>query len=238
VKTPGSVLAILGVILGLSACDPFGLPATRSLENGVADMLSASSSYEMTGAYSVSTTRWTIDEQFARPNARHVLLSSQGVKIEAIIVGKDGYFRGQEFLAQRLGQTSALPGLAQAAGNAWWKDSVSLVPSMPDFTDGATFRATFLGSAVTHRTDHKSVDGVDAVELSGTRADVFIASAAPYHLLRVALKPGVEIDGLVEADLKYTNVEHDFGIVAPKDVIDFANLSTLPPIYIVLSVDT
>ena len=37
-KTPGSVLAVLVVILALAGCDPFGLPATRALERGVADM--------------------------------------------------------------------------------------------------------------------------------------------------------------------------------------------------------
>ena len=201
-------------------------------------MLSSSDGYELSGQYKASTKQWTIDEQFSRPNARHLVLNGEGTKLEAIVIAKDGYFRGQEFLAQRLGQSSAVPGLAQAAGSAWWKDTVSLVPTMPDFTDGTAFRATFLGSSANRRTDHQSIDGVDSVELSGTRADVFIASAPPYRLLRVRLKPGVEIDGLTDADLHYSNVGRDFGIVAPKDVIDFANLSTLPPIYTVLSVDT
>jgi hypothetical protein len=237
-KASGSVLAILAVIMALPACDPIGLPATRALENGAADMLGSSSSFEVSGEYTVASTRWTVDMQLARPDARHLVLNPQGVKVEAIIIGKDAYFRGQEFLAQRLGQSSAVPGLAQAAGNAWWKDTASLVPSLPDFTDGTAFRATFLGSAASRRTDHQPVDGVDAVELSGARADVFIASAPPYQLLRVRLQHGVEVDGLVDADLRYGNVGRDFGIVAPRDVIDFTNLSTLPPIYTVLSVDT
>jgi len=98
--------------------------------------------------------------------------------------------------------------------------------------------ATFLGSAATQRTDHQPVGGLDAVELSGARADVFIASASPYQLLRVHLKKGVVVDGISDADLKYSNVDHDFKISAPTDVIDFGNLSTLPPIYTVISVDT
>lgn len=201
-------------------------------------MLSSARSYEISGSYGSAAEPWTIDEQLARPNARHVLLNHQDLKVEAIIVGKDAYFRGRQFMASRLGQNPDAPGLVQAAGNAWWRDTVSLVPGLPDLTDASTFRATFLGSAVTDRIDHQSVGGVDAVELSGVRADVFISSAAPYHLLRVHLKPGVQVDGLVEADLSYTNVDKDFAIGAPKDVIDFANLSTLPPIYTVLSVDT
>lgn len=201
-------------------------------------MLNSTRSYEISGSYGSAAAPWTIDQQLTRPNARHVLLDHQDLKVEAIIVGKDAYFRGQAFMASRLGQNPDVPGLVQAAGNAWWRDTVSLVPSLPDFTDGATFRATFLGSAVTERADHRPVRGVDAVELSGVRADVFIATAPPYHVLRVHLKPGVQVDGLLEADLTYTNVDKDFAIAAPKDVIDFANLSTLPPIYTVLSVDT
>jgi hypothetical protein len=52
------------------------------------------------------------------------------------------------------------------------------------------------------------------------------------------MKKGVAIDGMGEGDLKYTNFNQDFRIAAPSDVIDFSNLSTLPPIYTVVSVDT
>jgi hypothetical protein len=235
----GFVLAILAAVMVLEACDPFGLPATRALESGVADMLDSAHSFEITGTYvQPAQGPWTIDLQLVRPNARHVVLIHQSVQLEAIIIGADGYFRGKQFMAARMIENPSAPGLVEAAGNAWWKDSVSLVPSLPDFTGGAAFRATFLGSAVSARTDHQQVDGVDAVELSGARADVFIATAAPYHLLRVHLKAGVEVDGLLDADLSFKNVDRDFGIAAPRDVIDFANLSTLPPVYSVLSVDT
>jgi hypothetical protein len=234
----GSVLGILAVVVALGACDPFGLPATRQLESGVAEMLSAAPSYEISGAYMHSGAQWTIDLQFARPSSRHIVLGRQGVSLEAIIVGQDAYFHGQQFLAAQIGQNQLASGLVQAAGNAWWKDSVPQVPAVPDFMDGAAFRSTFLGSAVTQRLDHQSVGGVDAVELSGARADVFIDSAPPFHLLRVHLKKGVEVDGLTEADLTYSNVGKDFAIAAPTDVIDFANLSTLPPVYTVVSVDT
>jgi hypothetical protein len=234
----GSVLGILATVVALGACDPFGLPATRQLEGGVEAMLSAAPSYEISGAYTHSGAQWTIDLQFARPSSRHVVLDRQGVSLEAIVVGQDAYFHGQQFLAAQIGENPLASGLLQAAGNAWWKDSVSQVPAMPDFMDGAAFRSTFLGSAVTQRLDHQSVGGVDAVELSGARADVYIASTAPFHLLRVHLKQGVEVDGLTEADLTYSNVGKDFGIAAPTDVIDFANLSTLPPVYTIVSVDT
>src|SRR5947208_9077816 len=106
---------------------------------------------------------------------------------------------------------------------------------MPDFTDGTALRATFLGSASNRRTDHQSIDGVDSVELSGTRADVFIASEPPYRLLRVRLKPGVEIDGLTDADLHYSNVGRASGIVAPKDVLDFGDHRPAPQTYRVLT---
>ncbi|HEX2647124.1 MAG TPA: hypothetical protein VHO95_07840, partial [Candidatus Dormibacteraeota bacterium] len=48
----------------------------------------------------------------------------------------------------------------------------------------------------------------------------------------------VAIDGVTDADLHYSNAGRDFGIVPPSDVIDFSNLSTLPPIYTVVSLDT
>jgi hypothetical protein len=91
---------------------------------------------------------------------------------------------------------------------------------------------------VTQRTDHLLVDGLDAVELSGRRADVFIAASPPYQPLRVHLKRGAVIDGISEGDLHFKNFGLDFHTAAPADVIDFSNLSTLPPIYSVLSVDT
>ncbi|MDQ6720581.1 MAG: hypothetical protein M3003_07280, partial [Candidatus Dormibacteraeota bacterium] len=60
----------------------------------------------------------------------------------------------------------------------------------------------------------------------------------PYRVLRVRLKPGVVIDGIRDADLRFTNYNRDFAISAPRSVIDFSNLTTLPPIYTVVSVDT
>lgn len=238
-RGPTSLVLALAGLAALSACDPFGLPATRALENGAAGMLTSATSMEIAGDYLEAGARWTIDLQIARPAARHVLVTNpQGEKVEAIIVGRDAYFRGQQFLAKHLGSDPLSQSLGKAAGNAWWKDTADLVPNLPELTDGATFRSTFLGSAVTRRTDHQSVDGVDAVELSGTRADVFIASAPPYPLLRVHLRKHAVIDGISDGDLHFSNVNHDFRITAPTDVINFSNLSTLPPIYTVVSVDT
>lgn len=229
----------LALIVALAAaCDPFGLPATRALEGGVQSMLTSAKSFELAGDYTAEGARWTIDIQLTRPDSRHVTVKSSVDEVEAIIVGGNAYFRGQAFLAKHLGSDPLSQNIARAAGNAWWKDVASLVPSFPDLTDGAVFRTNFLGPAVTTRTDHQAVGGVDAVELSGARADVYIASASPYQLLRVHLKQGVVVDGISDADLRYTNVDHDFGITAPPDVIDFGNLSTLPPIYTVVSVDT
>ncbi len=230
--------ALALVIVLTAACDPFGLPATRALESGVQSMLSSANSFELAGDYTADGTGWTIDMQLTRPATRHVTVKSSTDQVEAIIVGGDAYFRGQAFLAKHLGTDPLSQSIAKAAGNAWWKDTASLVPSLPDLTDGSGFRTNFLGPAVTKRTDHQTVGGVDAVELSGVRADVYIASTAPYELLRVHLKEGVVVDGISEADLRYTNVDRDFGINAPSDVLNFSNLSTLPPIYTVVSVDT
>jgi len=183
-------------------------------------------------------TTWTVDLQLNRPGAQHITVSGTNLKVEVVVVGGAAYFRGHQFLADHMGTDPLSQDLVKAAGNGWWKGSAGQVPQLPDLTDGATFRATFLGPAVTQRTDHVTVDGIDAVELSGARADVFIAAQAPYNLMRVHMNKKVVIDGISDGDFKYGNFDKDFGIAAPKDVIDFSNLSTLPPIYTVVSVDT
>ena len=239
-----SCLRIAGcllVLVVLSACDPplgIGSPTTRALETGASNTLSAAKSFELTGTYSESGVQWSIELQVTRPDTQHALVSSAKVKLEAIVVGGVAYFRGNEFLSQNMGSDALSRNLVRVAGNAWWKGTAEQLPRLPDFTDGATFRETFLGTAVTQRTDHVLVDGLDAVELSGPRADVFIAASAPYQLLRVRLKSGAVVDGIGDGDLRFKNFDQDFRTVAPADVIDFSNLSTLPPVYSVLSVDT
>jgi hypothetical protein len=208
------------------------------MENGVATTLSSARSLEIVGTYSASGKSWKVDLQVVRPDTQHLLVTSEGQTVEAVIVGPNAYFRGQQFLATRLAGNPLAPSLVKAAGNSWWKDTAGLVPSLPDFTDGPTFRSTFLGTAVTSRTDHQSVDGIDAVELTGARADVFIAPTTPYRVLRVHLKKGASVDGITDADLRYSNYDLDFQIPTPSNVIDFSNFSSLPPIYTVVTVDT
>ena len=236
-----AVVAGAVVLAGASACEaPFGLgqPATRALENGAADTLTAAKSFEITGSYSESGNRWSIDLQVIRPDTKHVVIGKSDLKLEAIILGGAAYFRGNQFLSQHMGNDPVSQNLVKAAGNAWWKGSAVDIPRLPDFSDGISFRSAFLGTAVKSRTDHVTVDGLDAIELSGPRADVFVGANPPHHLLRVRLKSGALVDGMNEADLGFGNFDSDFRIAAPSDVIDFSNLSTLPPIYTVISVDT
>jgi hypothetical protein len=229
------------VAAALSACAlPFALdlPTTRSLETGATGTLVAADSFEITGSYSEGSNRWAIDLQLSRPNAEHVTVTTSDVKLEAINLGTEAYFRGQQFLSAHMGSDLVSRSFVKAAGNGWWKGSAGHVPQLTDLTDGDAFRSTFLGQAVTQRIDHVSVDGIDAVELSSARGDVFITARAPYRVLRVRLKHGVVVDGIRDADLRFVNYNSDVRISAPVDVIDFSNLSTLPPIYTVLSVDT
>lgn len=191
----------------------------------------------MTGAYMEGGSSWTIDLQLEHPAAEHVKIGGP-VQLEAIVVGGQPYFRGQQFLASHLGSDPMSLSLVKAAGNAWWKGAQAQPPRLPDLTDGVAFRAFFMGSAVGTRTDHVSVDGVDTVEFSGQRGDVYIAEASPNRLVRLHMNKGVVVDGVGEGDLHYGNYDKDFHIVAPSDVIDFSNLSTLPPVYSVVSVDT
>jgi len=257
----GSLFLLAVAVLALSACDlPFGIgsPTTRALESGAAASLQQLS-FEITGVYTQTVvappppivsgarvsapsagSRWSLDLQLSSrpPGGRRMSVSNGDVKLDAIVLPSVAYFSGEAFLLQFLGGDPRSRDLARAAGNGWWKGPAGLVPQLVDLTSGVTFRNTFLGSAITSRTDHLTIDGSDAVELSGPRADVYIASAAPNRLLRLVIHKHVTIDGIGESDLHYSNYNKEFDLAPPKDVIDFSNLSTLPPIYSVLSVDT
>jgi len=241
----------------LPACDPtfaVGQPTTRALENGAVASLDAAKSFRIKGSYtdrSTTLTRATsparttpidvpvtVDLQLVRPTTVHVLVSTAEVKLEAIVIGSDAYFRGNQFLSEHMGADSLSRNLVRVAGNSWWKGSVAYAPTLPDLTNGTSFREAFLGTSVTQRSDHVSVDGIDSVRFSGPRADVYLAANPPHRVLRVRIKKGVVVDGITDGDLRYDSFDQDFKIAAPKDVIDFSNLSTLPPVYSVVSVDT
>jgi hypothetical protein len=251
-----ALVAVAGVLAVLPACDlPFALgqPTTRALEDGAVAGLDSAKSFRITGTYTDQSTtlnapassartsptgvRVTVDLQLAKPVTEHVVVTAADVKLEAIVVGSVAYFRGNQFLSQHMGGDPLSRNLVRAAGNGWWKGAAVNAPTLPNLTDGKSFRSTFLGTAVTQRTDHQSIDGVDAVGLSGARADVFIAANPPYRVLRVHIKHGAVVDGISDGVLRFDSYDRDFQIAAPADVIDFSNLSTLPPIYSVVSVD-
>jgi len=234
-------LALAALLAGaLSACGlPFGigLPSTRALEAGVRASL-ASPRFEITGSYLERGLAVSFDLQIQRPDSEHLTLTGSAVKLEAIVLGSSAYFRGQEFLAAHMSTDPLSQNLVKAAGNAWWKGSTGLFPPLAELTQPDSFQRTFLGPAVSDRTDHVDVDGVDAVDLSGVRGDVYVALAPPYRLLGVRFRGSSSIDGLAQATLAYGSYGQDFQIAAPTDLIDFSNLSTLPPIYQVVSVNT
>jgi len=235
------VLAAAVVLAGaLAACDlPFGLglPSTRALEAGARASLAASR-FEIAGTYTETGQTVSIDVQLQRPDREHIVVNGPDLKLEAIVLGDQAYFRGQAFLAAHMSNDPLSQNLVKAAGDAWWKGAAGLVPALPELTQPDAFQRTFLGPAVSQRDDHVNVDGVDAVDLSGARADVYISLAPPYPLLGVRFLGHTSIDGLQSATLAYGGYGKDFGITAPTDVIDFSNLSTLPPIYQVVSIDT
>lgn len=242
-----AVVAGATFLAALSSCQaPFGLgePSTRALENGAADGLAAAKSFEITGSYTEAGIHWSVDLQVVRLTSEHVIVSNSNLKLEAVIFTDatgavvSAFFRGNQYLSEHMGTDAASRNLVKAAGNAWWKGSAGQVPQLPDLTGGAAFRSTFLGTAVTRRIDNVVIDGTEAVDLSGPRADVFIAASAPHQLLHLRLKAGASVDGVSGADFQYGNFSKDFQIAKPTDVIDFSNLSTLPPIYTVVSVDT
>jgi hypothetical protein len=239
-RWPVRALSAALALVALAACNaPFSLPSTRALEDGVVASLATAKSFEITGTYSEAAFVWTIDMQLVPASATaHVTVSKPGLSLEAILIGGDAYFRGNEFLSQRMGSDPTSRNLVKVAGNGWWRGSAVNVPQLPDFTQANNFRTTFLGTAVTERTDHVSVGGVDGVALAGPRARVVIESHPPYRLLGVTLQKKVVVDGISDADLRFEHFDQDFGIAAPSDVIDFAHLSTLPPLYTVVSVNT
>lgn len=232
--TIARLLPAFGLVF-LSACDlPFGLglPATRALENGAAASLAGS--FALSGAYQDSQGTARIELQVAPPDREHIATS----QVEALVAGGRIYFRGRDFLARHMGTDVQSQALLAAAGNSWWVGvSGAQPPRLPDFTSPEAFRSTFLGSALTRRDDHAAVDGRPAVELWGPRAGVFVSAQQPYRLLRVVEGAQAVVDGLPGADFRYSEFGRDFGIAPPKDVIDFTNLSTQPPIYTVVSVD-
>ncbi len=228
-------------LVALAACDlPFGLglPTIQALNSGAGNSLDAAGTFRISGSYTESSTAWTIDLELARPSTEHVHLSSKNVNLEAIITDHGSYFRGRQFLASNLGSDPASQSLVQAAGDAWWTGLAAPGPVFPDFTKGGGFRATFLGTAVTSRTDHVFAGGMPAIELSGPRADVYLGEASPYRVLRVHMHPGAVVDGISGADFIYSDYGRGFAIAAPSGALDFADQSTLPPIYTVASVDT
>jgi hypothetical protein len=230
-------ILIVAMAAVLAACNPFGLPSTRSLENGAESMLTSATSFQVAGRYRAGGADWTINIQLTRPDREHMIATSGGQQLEAVVIGGTAYFRGQKFLAAHLTDPRS-QSLVKAAGDAWWKGIAVDVPTLADLTGGTAFRTDFLGPAVTKRVDDQSVNGVAAVELSGARADVYIGTDPPYPLLRVRLKDGVTVDGITNADFVFSQVGADFGIHDPSPVIDFSNLSTLPPIYTVVAVNT
>ena len=233
--------AVVALAFLVASCDgPFGLglPTTRAIESGVVDSLNASPSLEIRGSYQAEDERWTIDLKISRPSESQMSVASANEHLDAIVFGDTAFFRGQQYLSDHLASDPAARYLVALAGNAWWTGLALNAPTMGDFTDGEHLRTTFLGAAVQERRDHIATNGVDAVELSGPRADVFIAEAAPHQLLRVRLRHGAIIDGIVDADFAYSSFGKDFGIAKPADVLDFGDLSSLPPEYTVVSVDT
>ena len=217
---------------------PFNLdqPTTRSLEAGVEAALTTSRSFELAGSFVEGGTRWDADLELFAGGTEQVSLDGGGVQLEAILLGGTAYFRGRRFLSDHL--DAGLAAAVDAAGDAWWAAPAGEVPRLPDLTSGGDFRSTFLGAALDRRTDHLSEGGVDAVELSGPRADVFVAAAPPHRPLRIRLTTGISVDGISAAALTYSHFDDLAPPQRPAQVIDFSDLSTLPPLYTVAAVDT
>src|SRR5260221_5453394 len=212
------LLTGLAALLVLSACEPplgLGLATTRELENGALAGLGSARSVERAGSYLDSGDPWQVDVQVGQDGARHLVASSRGMDLEAILIGKDGYFRSQDLLARQLNGSPGSQSLARAAGNGWWKGPLASTPTFADFTQGDRVKATFINADLASRRDHVTDVGMDTAELSGPRADVYIEEAAPHELVRLRMQPGTTVDGITRADLRYRHYGADFKFVPP-----------------------
>jgi hypothetical protein len=235
------LLAVVAV-LSLAACEvPLGLDqaSTPELENGAIAAVASARSLEIAGPYTESGEPWKIDLQVSRPSSKRMVLESKSFRLEAIVIGGTAYFRSPELMAARLAAGQTTPGAAVAVGQGWWRGAMAAgpPPALADFTDSSKLKTTFLNSALVARHDHVAMAGADTAELSGPLADVYIREAAPHDLIRLHMKSSTTVDGIAKADFLFSHYGADFGIVAPAEVVDFADLSTLPPNYTVLSVD-
>src|SRR5712691_2096085 len=97
-----TAILLVGVAAALAACNPFGLPSTRSLESGAVGMLTSARSFQVAGHYRAGGADWTITIQLTRPDREHVIASSGGQQLEAVVMGGTAYCRGQTFLAAHL----------------------------------------------------------------------------------------------------------------------------------------
>src|SRR5438270_1964882 len=234
------LLAAAAMTLLVAGCDlPLGLgfATTRELEDAALGRLASARSFEVSGSYFELGEHWVIDVQVARPHAKHVLVERNGVRLEAILIGAATYFRSQQILTQVLGGDQASKNLAQAVGNAWWTGLPATGSSPFDFTDPAELKAGLINSGLVNRRDRVPANGVQTAELSGPRADAFIAEAAPHELIRLRMRPGAVLEGIEKGDIIYSHYGANFKITPPTSVINFADLTTLPPDYTVLSVD-
>ena len=235
------LLIAAAVMLLLAGCDlPLGLgfATTRELEDGALSTLASAKSLEVSGSYVEQSEHWVIDVQVVRPRSKHAVVQRNGVRLEAIVIGADRYFRSPQVLADQLSADQASRDLAQAAGSAWWT-GLAVPDSNPfDFTDAAVLRATLINSDLATRRDRVTVNGVETAHLSSAGADVYIEEAAPHHLVRLQMRISKVVEGISQADLLFNHYGADFKIAAPHDVINFGDLSTLPPEYTVVSVDT
>jgi len=165
-KALGKLAVVAAALVALTACGlPFGLglPSIRALNSGAAASLDAAKSFRISGSYTESVAAWKIDLELVRPATAHVLLSGASDDLEAIITDQGSYFRGQKFLSDHMGPDPVSRSLVQATGNAWWTGLSAAAPNFPDFTKGSSLASTFLGTAVTSRTDNVSVDGVPGI---------------------------------------------------------------------------
>lgn len=215
-------------------------PLTSTLVDQATRSLGQSSGVEVVGAYTQGANRVALDLQINRgEDSEHGNLTVNGTHLEIIVVRGKAYLRGRAFAANLIDATKPLGVVGlQAVKETDWYTSSNPTPVDPGpLFDPGTVRDAFLLPADEDRADGVQLHGQATVELKGHDISAYIQSAPPHHLLRLLVGgPGGPF-GIRHADLAVMEQTHSFPIEAPTPVMGIDDPLSMPPYYVVTSVD-
>jgi hypothetical protein len=236
-------LVVAGVVgLLASACGlPFGLgqATTAQLLNGAADNIANAKSFEMTGSFTESSNNYTMDIQYqASGPSVHMDVTQGAIHVELLQVNGKVYYKGADAVSSYTTSDEFGKAEAKLIGNNWFTTSAATPIDLSDITNANKVKANFLTGASYDRKDNVQFNGQDTAELTDSDSIINITESQPYDLVRIRTKPGKTISGgMSDGDLALKNYNKDFGLGAPTLAYDLDDPTTLPPYYVVGSVN-